>query len=253
MGNAARRIRDAEARAARGTRDAMTTKNTVLVCGFGPGISTAVAEKFGGAGYAVALVARNAERLDAGVKALAAKGIDAAAFPTDLGDPAAAEALPARVRGALGPVTVIHWNAYAGSAGDILTADAAAIHGALDIATTCLVATIRGALPDMKGKKDAAVLVTNGVFGRTDANIDAMGVQLQAMGLSLANAAKDKLVGLLSKRLAADGVYVGQVTVMGLVKGTGWDSGNATIEPRSVAEKFWALFEARREIRADAA
>lgn len=229
------------------------TKKTVLVCGFGPGISAAVAEKFGGEGYAVALVARNAERLDAGVKALAAKGIAAAAFPTDLGDAAAAEALPARVRAALGPVTVIHWNAFGGSAGDLLTADAAAIHGALDIATTCLLATIRGALPDMKGQKDAAVLVTNGVFGRTDPSIDAMGVQFQAMGLSMANAAKDKLVGLLSKRLAADGVYVGQVTVMGMVKGTAWDSGNATVEPRSVAEKFWKLFQARTDLRTDAA
>jgi NAD(P)-dependent dehydrogenase (short-subunit alcohol dehydrogenase family) len=229
------------------------TKKTILVCGFGPGISTAVAEKFGGEGYAVALVARNAERLDAGVKALAAKGITAAAFATDLGDAAAAEALPARVRAQLGPVVAVHWNAYAGAAGDILTADGAAVHAALDIATTSLVATIRGALPDMKGASDAAVLVTNGVFGRIDPNIDAMCVQFQAMGLSIANAAKDKLVGLLSKRLAADGVYVGQVTVMGIVKGTGWDSGNATVDPRNVAEKFWTLFRARSEIRADVA
>jgi NADP-dependent 3-hydroxy acid dehydrogenase YdfG len=45
---------------------------TIVVVGFGPGISTAVAEKFGSSGFAVALVARNEERLAAGVKALKA-------------------------------------------------------------------------------------------------------------------------------------------------------------------------------------
>ena len=48
---------------------------TIIVGGYGPGIATSVAEKFGSQGYAVALVARNAERLAAGVKALEAKGI----------------------------------------------------------------------------------------------------------------------------------------------------------------------------------
>ena len=40
---------------------------TIFVGGFGPGISTAVAERFGREGFSVALVARNQERLDAGV------------------------------------------------------------------------------------------------------------------------------------------------------------------------------------------
>ncbi len=32
---------------------------TIVVVGFGPGVSTAVAEKFGAAGFSVALVGRN--------------------------------------------------------------------------------------------------------------------------------------------------------------------------------------------------
>jgi NAD(P)-dependent dehydrogenase (short-subunit alcohol dehydrogenase family) len=53
---------------------------TIIVIGFGPGIATAVAERFGAEGFSVALVARNKERLAAGVAALKAKGIAAAAF-----------------------------------------------------------------------------------------------------------------------------------------------------------------------------
>jgi NADP-dependent 3-hydroxy acid dehydrogenase YdfG len=224
---------------------------TILVCGFGPGVSTAVAEKFGAEGFQVALVARNAERLDAGVKALTAKGIKAAAFTADLGDPSVAKGLVERVRTSLGPVSVVQWSAYSGAAGDLLAADTAAIHGALDIAVTSLVAVVQAALPDMKKGEKPAVLVTNGGFGRIDPNVDAMGVQYGAMGLSLANAAKDKLVGLLSKKLESDGVFVAQVTIMGMVKGTAFDQGNATIEPRTVAERFWSLYQARKDIRAD--
>ena len=60
------------------------TQKTIVVAGYGPGISNAVAEKFGAEGYAVALAARNTERLQAGVTALEAKGVKAVALPTDL-------------------------------------------------------------------------------------------------------------------------------------------------------------------------
>ena len=60
---------------------------TVIVAGYGTGISKAVAEKFGAEGFSVALVARNADRLAKGVTELQGKGIKAAAFTADLGDP----------------------------------------------------------------------------------------------------------------------------------------------------------------------
>lgn len=223
---------------------------TIVVCGYGPGISTAVAQKFGAEGFSVALAARNAERLSAGVKALESKGVKAAAFPTDLGDPAAVRKLMGSARAALGPVTVLHWNAYAGEAGDLLKADTAAMHRALDIAVGNLVIAVQEALPDLKKEKDAAILVTNGGFAVIDPKVDAFAVQIGAMGLCVANAAKHKLVGLLAEKLRGDGIYVGEVMVMGIVKGTAFDSGGASIEASAVANKFWELYKARTEIRA---
>jgi len=46
----------------------------IVIVGFGPGNSTAIAEKFGAAGFMVAIVGRNAERLAAGVAAMKARG-----------------------------------------------------------------------------------------------------------------------------------------------------------------------------------
>jgi len=223
---------------------------TILVAGYGPGISTAVAEKFGAEGFQVALVARNADKLAAGVKALEAQKIKAAAFPTDLFDAAAAAALVPKVRDVLGPITVIEWTAYANGAGDLLAADTATIQRELAIATTSLLATVRAALPDLKGQKDGALLVVNGGLGYFDPAVDEMAVKWGSMGLAVANAAKHKLVGLLSQKLKGDGVYVGEVMVQGTVKGTVWDQGQAKVDAKTVADKLWDLYRARTEVTA---
>ncbi len=217
---------------------------TIIVCGHGVGISDAVARRFGKEGYRVALVARNAERLNAAAQSLIKDGIDAKAFPCDLGDTEAVKALVASVRSSLGPIKVVHWNAYTGGAGDLKTATADELRVVLNVSVHGLLAAVQAALPDLK-QTSGALLVTGGGFAFYDPNVDAAATQWGAAGLAIGKAAQHKTVGLLSKALSADGVYVGEVVVTGLVKGTAFDSGNATLEASTIAEKFWELFRAR--------
>jgi NADP-dependent 3-hydroxy acid dehydrogenase YdfG len=222
---------------------------TIVVVGFGPGISTAVADRFGAEGYQVALVARTEDRLAAGVEALKAKGVAAAAFLADAGDPASIGAAIGRARAALGPVSVLHWNAYGGhAAGDLLAADPAAVRGVFDVAVGGLLAAVREALPDLKAT-GGALLVTNGAFGENGPQMDAMAVNLKTMGVAMANAAKYKLVGLLAQQLKGEGVYVGEVMVAGAVRGTAW-AREGGIDPALIAGAFWDLLQARDETRA---
>src|SRR5215469_15569599 len=72
-------------------------QETILVYGYGPGISGAVANKFGGEGFQVALVARNADKLDKAQRTLQARGVQATAFPADLSGANAAKRLVTRV------------------------------------------------------------------------------------------------------------------------------------------------------------
>ncbi|MGD0190016.1 MAG: SDR family NAD(P)-dependent oxidoreductase [Rhizomicrobium sp.] len=223
---------------------------TIVIAGYGPGISSAVADKFGAEGFSVALVARNEERLAAGVHALKARGIPAAAFAADAGKPAALRAAIASARAGLGAITVLHWNAFSGAdARDLLTADPAAVKDVFDVAVVGLLAAVQEALPDLKNTKDGAVLVTNGAFGENSPFMDELVVNLKTMGVALANAAKYKLVGLLAQRLKGDGIYVGEVMVAGMIKGTPFDNGQG-IEASVVANKFWELYQARGETRA---
>lgn len=218
---------------------------TMIIAGYGPGISSALAERFGREGFALALVARNAERLATAVKTLAAKGIRAEAFPTDLSDPAATRAMVEAVRGKLGPVTVLQWNAYQVAAGDLLTADAASLRSLFEVPIVSLVTAVQAALPDLAKQKDAAVLITNGVLGMFDPAVDAMTVAWNAMGLGVANSAKHKAASLLAVKLQPQGIYVGEVVVMKQVKGTPSDNGSATLEASTVADRFWEIYTSR--------
>jgi NAD(P)-dependent dehydrogenase (short-subunit alcohol dehydrogenase family) len=223
---------------------------SIVVIGFGPGISSAVAEKFGAEGFSVALVARNAERLAAGVQALKAKGIAAAAFPADASDPASIRGAIAKARAAFGGIAAIHWNAYSGGdAGDLMATDPVAVGHVFDVAVVGLLAAVQEALPDLKSTK-GAILVTNGAFGENSLQMDEFAINLKSMGVALANAAKYKLVGLLAQRLKGDGIYVGEVMVAGMIKGTPWARDGQGIEGAAVANKFWELYQARGDVRA---
>ncbi len=221
-------------------------KRTIIVCGHGPGISDAVARKFGREGLAVAIVARNAERLSAAAASLAEAGITAKGFACDLADAEAVRGLVRDVRASLGPIGVVHWNPYGGGAGDLTTAPAAELRACVDVAVGGLVAAVQEALPDLKDAK-GAVLVTGGGLAYYDPKIDAMAVQWRAMGLAIGKAAQHKAVGLLHQRLAAEGVYVGEIVVLGQVKGTAFDGGQATLEPGAIADKFWELYQSRAQ------
>lgn len=221
-------------------------KPVLVVCGHGPGISDAVARRFGREGHPVALVARNAGRLAAAVEALGEVGVTAKAFPCNLGDPDAVRQLISDVRAAVGPIGILHWNAYGGGAGDLTTAKTEELRAVLDVSAHGFLAAVQEVLPDLRSNK-GAILVTGGGFAFFDPKIDAMATEWNAMGLALAKAAQHKLVGLLSQKLAPDGVYVGEVVVIGSVKGTAFDSGQATLEPAAIADRFWELAESRSE------
>lgn len=222
----------------------MSSKGTIIVCGHGPGISEAVARRFGRGGHPVAIVARSADRLTAAARALSADGIQAEPFPCDLANVTAVTELVGAVRARLGPIAIVHWNAYAGGAGDLATGSLDELRAVLDCSVFGLVAAVQAALPDLKSQR-GSVLVTGGGLGGLDTKIDIMAVSWGVMGLAVGKAAQRKTVGLLHQRLAPDGVFVGEVIVTAPVKGTAFDRGNATLDPAVVADRFWDLNERR--------
>jgi NADP-dependent 3-hydroxy acid dehydrogenase YdfG len=226
-------------------------KSTIVVCGHGPGISNAVARRFGTAGHKVALVARTADKLTAAAAELQKVGIEAKAFATDLGDESRVRAMIADVQKQLGSIGIVHWNAYGRGAGDLIGASSSELRGVLDVGVHSLLAAVNAAHADLVANK-GAVLITGGGLSSYNAAVDRMAVSWGAMGLAVSKAAQHKLTGLLHERLEADGIYAGEVTVMGIVKGTAFDKGNGTLDPGAIAEQFWTLYTERTATFADA-
>ncbi len=223
----------------------MTTK-TIVVCGYGPGISQAVARKFGGEGFQVALVARSAEKVAAGARDLGDAGIASKGFACDLGEPDAVKKMIGDVRATLGSITAIHYNAYAPVAGDLLTASMEDLRKLYDVGVVGLVAALQASLEDMRAQKGtSAVLVTGGGFALDEDEVNEMVVRYGAMGMGLAKAAQHKLANLLHHELKPEGIFVGELLVLGIVKGTPLDVGQATLDPAKVADALHALYTAR--------
>lgn len=224
-------------------------KKTIVVCGYGVGISRAVARKFSSEGFQLALVARDAKKLTEAAQSFHDAGVVARAFPCDLSDSNAIAPLLASIRAALGPISVLHWNAHSSLGGDLTTTELADLRKNLDLGVVSLVATVQQLLPDLRAAKDsAAVLITGGGFALYEPQIDKLAAKLGSMGLAVTKAAQHKLTGVLHQKLKDEGIYVGEVNVMGLVKGTSHDRGNATIEASTVADKFWEIYQARSDV-----
>jgi NAD(P)-dependent dehydrogenase (short-subunit alcohol dehydrogenase family) len=221
----------------------------IAIVGFGPGTATAVADRFGAEGFSVALVGRNEERLAAGVSALNARGITAFGFRADAADSTSIRATLKSISSQVGPIAVLHWNAYGGlDVGDLLTADPAALHGVFDVAIFGLLAAVDESLADLKKSESGAVLVSNGGFGEISSKMDELAAKQHFMGIALASAAKQKLVGLLAPRLKDEGIYVGEVTTYGTIQGT-TPGVDGSIDPTRIAGEFWRLYQLRSETR----
>ena len=219
-------------------------KHTIVICGYGPGISDAVARRFGKAGHPVAIVARNARRLAEGVAALKAQGIKAQAFMADLGDVAAVQRTIADVRAAMGSIGIVHWNAYSSAEGDLLSITPADLSQSLAVRVVGYIAAVQASLADLEANQ-GAVLATSGVMAFYGSEIDTFAKDFGAIAVSVA--AQHKATGLLTETLTARGIYVGEVIVNGFVKG--WEGVNqrgAVLESADIAEQFWELNATRQ-------
>jgi NAD(P)-dependent dehydrogenase (short-subunit alcohol dehydrogenase family) len=221
----------------------------LLVFGYGPGISHATAERFARKGFSVALVGRSAGRLADGVSRLKGKGVDATAYEADATDPAAIRSTIEKVRGDLGSVTAVLWTAFRnGGVTNVLETRPEDVERAFDIGITGLLTCVQAVFEDLKSSPGAAVLVANGALGEPTSEADAFSKLLDNDGVSLENAAKSKLVGILAERMREFDIYVGEITIAGSVGGTPTAMANA-IDPAEIAETFWSLVKARDTTR----
>ncbi|MFD5474499.1 SDR family NAD(P)-dependent oxidoreductase [Streptomyces sp. NPDC127105] len=229
----------------------------IAIFGAGSGLGTALARRFGKEDFSIALVARNAERLQAMAEELAAEGIDAAAFPADLSNPANAARVVQAIKDRYGRIDVVSYQPLPGGTAFVPAAelDGERLSHWVNLLLLTPVEIAHTVLPEMTARGTGGFMVTGG--------FTAADPQPFISGLGPAMAAIRNFIYSLHGEIADSGVYAGVVTLSALIKNsesynaispeqlaeiTGGTTGMHVIDPADLAETYWRLYTDRTQI-----
>lgn len=172
-----------------------------LVTGVGGATGSAIARRFARAGYRVAMLARDRERLER-----LKQEIDGSqAYVCDVADRVALDHTVDAVRADLGKPSVLVHNAVSATFGTFLDADPAMLEQNFHVNTTALLHLARALAPDMVSAGRGSIVVT----GNT---ASLRGVPTYAL-FAPTKAAQRILAQSLARELGPKRVHVGYVTI----------------------------------------
>ncbi|WP_337185740.1 SDR family NAD(P)-dependent oxidoreductase [Phenylobacterium sp.] len=172
-------------------------KPLALVTGVGPGTGAAIARRFADGGYRVAMLARDAGRLDA----LAAEIPESVAAPCDVSDPAALQAVVERI----GPPKVVVHNAVGGAFGAFADIDPAVLERNFQVNVMALLHLARLTTPAMIAAGEGALIVTG--------NTSALRGRANFAGFAPTKAAQRILAESIARDLGPKGVHVAYLVI----------------------------------------
>lgn len=204
----------------------------IAIVGMGPGVSAAVARRFGREGYAVAALARRADALKVETDALASNGITAAGYSADAGDAASLTAALAQAAAEHGPVDVLVYNPVVAHFKPLAELLPEELDAALRVSGGSALAAARAVLPAMRERGSGTLLFTGGGFAFEP------NPKLAVVGAG--KAVIRNLAFSLFADLKDSGIHAATVTIGGMVKaGTPFD-------PDRIAEAYWTLHAQRK-------
>jgi NAD(P)-dependent dehydrogenase (short-subunit alcohol dehydrogenase family) len=175
------------------------------VIGVGPGNGAAIARRFAGEGYAVALVARTASY----VEGLARELQGGRGYPCDAADPSALEATLRAIRGDLGEVDVLVYNAGSGAWGTVEEITPAAFEAGWRVNALGALVAAQQVIPAMKAKAEGAIVFIGATASRRGGPKSA--------GFSSAKGAQRLLAESMARHLWPAGIHVALVVIDGVV------------------------------------
>ncbi|MFE5311301.1 SDR family NAD(P)-dependent oxidoreductase [Isoptericola sp. NPDC056605] len=211
---------------------------TLAIIGAGPGLGLSVARRFGREGFSVALVARDAAKLDRLASGLRDDGVTAAGYVADARDRDALTAALDRAAAELGPVEVLQYSPVPAREfmKPALETTADDLVGPLEMSVLGPAAAVQHVLPGMRALGRGTVLFPNG--GSAVRPRDAV------TGTSVAFAAEGAYARLLHDALAPEDIHVAQLIIP-----LGIGGGEPDHDPDALAQRLWELHVERGEFR----
>jgi short-subunit dehydrogenase len=207
---------------------------TIIIIGAGPGFGMGVAEKFGKEGYSVGLISRNTEKLNAMCEELKRKSIQCYFASANAGSESEIEAAIKSLKAHLGNVSVLLYNAAVVKNTDILEETTDGLVNDFRINVANAVYSLKLLHEDLKSTGGAFLLTGGGLAKFPNPMYGS---------LALGKAGILNLAVQLNKRLKADGIFVGTITINGFIR-----KGSPTHSPEILANKLWQLYQNRSAI-----
>lgn len=180
-------------------------KKVCVVVGVGPGNGAALARRFAGDGYAVALLARSG----ATTSTLADELPDAKAFTCDVADASSVALAFASIREEMGDPEVVAYNAGSGVWGTLDDVSSADLEMSWRVNTLGLFQVAKEVVPAMKAKNDGAIVVIGATASRRG--------MPRTTAFAPAKAAQRSLCEALARQLGPHGIHVALVIIDGVV------------------------------------
>jgi short-subunit dehydrogenase len=205
-----------------------------LITGVGPGTGASLARRFH-SDYDIAMLARNAERLDALADALP----NAYAYPCDVTDREALAETIARVRAERGEVEVLLHNAVGGAFGDVFAHDSSVLTRNFQINTVAFLELIQQLAPPMQAAGRGVILATG--------NTAATRGKAETAHFAPTKAAQRILAESAARRLGPDGIHVAYLLIDAVID-VEWTRKMMPdrpleffIQPDDIAETAWQV------------
>lgn len=210
----------------------MSQKVCALV-GVGAGLGLAIAQRFGRAGYQLALLARRPEALAEYTKALNDAAIQATGFQVDAADSGSIAAAFATIRQTIGDPDVLVYNAALLKQDSVMSLTAEDLVQNFKVNAAGAITAIQQVLPEMQKQRSGTILLTGGGL--------ALYPSSQLISLGIGKAAIRYLALSLADELKANGVHIATVTICGEI------ASGTKFAPDAIADVYWQLHTQKPE------
>jgi short-subunit dehydrogenase len=204
-----------------------------LVTGVGPGTGAAIARRFAQGGYAVAMLARNHERLASLQREIA----NSHAYPADVTDEAQLDSSIAAIRADLGAPRVLIHNAVGGAFGSFMEIEPVVLNSNFQVNTMALLQLARRLAPAMI-EAGAGAIIASG-------NTSALRGKASFAGFAPTKAAQRILAESIARELGPKGVHVAYVLIDAVID-LAWTRkrwpeapDDFFIKPAAIADEIW--------------
>lgn len=179
----------------------MDQSKLAIVTGVGPGTGSAIVRQLCAAGYQVAMLARNVDRLNS----LSAELTNCHAFACDVTDSTALDATLGLIEQQLGHAQVLVHNAVGGTFGNFLEVEPEALQHNFQVNVMALLQLSRRLAPSMIQQGRGAIIVTG--------NTSALRGKSHFAGFAPTKAAQRILSESMARELGPKGVHVAYLVI----------------------------------------